>query len=135
MIVIPPIAATADLDFFLESVQVVYHLYTNDYTPDADTTLESFVEANWPGYTLLLARGWTPALWQTDYAIASADPLVWTLAAPISPTLVWGYYVTDWTSGSLLWCERVLTVPIPVVRIGDTVTLLPEIRFCQGCLS
>jgi len=100
-------------------------LYTNDKTPaEADTEAD---------YTVAVGFG---------YADVSLTPGNWVLT-PGAPTLaaypqviftftgalgnVYGYYITQTTSGKIMWAERFPSAPHNVVNNGDQVKVTPKV--------
>jgi hypothetical protein len=133
-IILPSVAALADLDDIIECLAPWYHLYVNNLTPTYDTTLADFTEASFPGYETTEATGWTPAVWIEPFAVTYADGIKWVLSESIPPVKVYGYYVTSGEAGHLCWCELREDGPITLQTMGDSVTLTPNLTLCQ-CLN
>lgn len=82
-------------------------LYQNDYTPDENSTLSSFSEADFTNYaakTLARSDWGTPTLNGTNKAQSQVSIQSWTCG--LSGNTVYGYYVLGATSGKVLWAER-----------------------------
>lgn len=130
-IVIPLIAAPQALDAMLADAHTWAHLYTNDITPDQDTTLADLTEASWPDYAPLRISGWTPSVVSGIYAVSTADQVLWTRGTGGDPAQVFGYWVSDLKTGAMLWVERRPQGPLPMAAASDQVLLLPRVTLRQ----
>jgi hypothetical protein len=130
VLVLPDVALTYIVDEFIGSIAPYVHLYMTDTPLTRRTTLADFVELDTPSYAAQRAVAWSPSTIRGSLAVTEADPIRWTRGAGGTPRDVYGYYVTDGVSGSLLWCERASTAPIPMRVLGDR--LLVIARWSQG---
>lgn len=86
-------------------------LFKNDYTPDAASVLADFQEATFGGYF----RQWIDSAgWPTPTIVGgkasstySLDPFTWTVTDP--GQTVYGYYVEEAATATVLWAERLAT--------------------------
>lgn len=102
----------------------ILRLYQNNYTPDENTTLLSFTEADFSNYAeVTLARSdWaTPTLDGNNKASSSVSQHYWTCG--LTGNTVYGYYVVGETSGKVLWSERFGS--LRVLSDGDVLFLTP----------
>jgi len=103
-------------------------LYSNDWTPDADTVVADLTECTFGGYSAhsLTRAAWIAATTDTDGTAKTAQSAVnWTVS---SSGNVYGYWVeTDEATPVLVWAER---FGIPrAVESGDTFSLTPKLSF------
>jgi len=113
MIVVPDVAEIELMKKVLKDENFILKLYRNDYTPDSDSLLSSFTEANFDGYgqKLLVKTSWTgpttvsPTAPCTDnLASATYAEQSWTCGS-VGNT-VYGYYVVGATTGKLMWADE-----------------------------
>ncbi|WP_018609486.1 hypothetical protein [Uliginosibacterium gangwonense] len=126
---IPAVGENKLLALMLGAGNQQLHFYTNDITPaDADTAA-SYTEANFSGYAAktLTGSSWTIAQNANAVAEAAYAELSWTNAG--SSQVIYGYYVTDATSGVLLWAER-FSASVTVMS-GDVIKLTPKITLSK----
>lgn len=103
-------------------------LFTNNITPaDSDTT-GTYTEAtgvNFPGYVALTLTG---ASWGAASAgsITYGSQQSFTSSGPATAD-VYGYFVIQVTSLTLVWSERDASAPFAVRNTGDAVKLTPVI--------
>ena len=95
----------------------------------ADTiTVASFTEMSTLGYTSpgqAMANGsWTITLNGAYQANGAYAPITWTFTAGTA-VVVYGYYVTDASSGQLLWFEP-FSSPKTVQYAGDQIVITPN---------
>lgn len=130
-VVIPDVAATYQLDELLDGLDTWYHLYAVPAVLGASTTLADLTESAWPGYAPIRVTTWSPALLIDGRAWSSADPALWTRGIGGVGGQVYGYYVTDGQTGSLIWCEARPGGPTPMLTSGDQVLVLPRLTLRQ----
>ena len=101
---------------------LVLRLYTNDYTPVEASVEGSFTEASGNGYA---AINLTPA---SNWAVTPGAPTdaafpqqVFTFTGPLGN--VFGYYITQVTSGKHVWGERFTDGPYNIVNNGDQIKI------------
>jgi hypothetical protein len=105
----------------------ILHLYQNDFTPTLSSHLFEFVESTFPGY---FAHGTNN--WQLPTVAAHVGTLVevnetFTVTSVPGPQFIYGYYLTDQSTGDLLWAERDPNGPFLVQHFLDSYTVKPEI--------
>jgi hypothetical protein len=112
-----------------EASDVEYHLYVNDYEPEASTLLSDFTEASGSGYAFKTVAGVSWTIVQGDPTVATASPLLWLFSgSDLGNT--YGYYVTDSTN-ALLWAERFTDGPYNVTTTS-TLTITPKLSIASG---
>ena len=100
---------------------LVLRLFKSNTTPSESTTEASLTEANFTGYSAitLTAASWTYTSGDPS-SIAYAQQ-TFTSSAGSQSQAVYGYYVTQVTSGKLVWVERFTDGPYTIVNNGDTI--------------
>lgn len=100
------------------------HLYTNDYTPLATSTVASFTEATFTGYadvTLSRATWGAPSTVSGKASSTYGTDPTFTCSGGASQTC-YGYYVTTVDDATLLWAERFDTSR--TIASGETLTVV-----------
>lgn len=102
-------------------------LFKNDYTPDNDTILTDFTEADFTGY----ASQAIPATWALTTVIAgraftSNAPMVFLCTGGATPNNIYGYWITD-GSGNLIFAERFASAPLVMDTAGQTISVTPSV--------
>ena len=137
------VTANPSLDRILELMKSEYEatslwlrLFKNDETPDVETVVGDFEEADFPGYSAIEFTGW-----------ADPDKVVdgkWVITAPIqtflctgsgTPNDIYGYYITDEEATVLLYSERDPNAPFPMTDNGDEYALRPRIYAADPSVS
>lgn len=103
-------------------------LYKNDVTPADANTESAFTEATFTGYTYidLTTGSWTV----TGGAPTEATFPQQTFTSSSNQTTenIYGYFVTQQTSGKLVWAERFTDAPYPITNNGDAIKITPKIQ-------
>lgn len=107
---------------------LVSRLFTNNITPADTDVAGTYTEAtgvNFPGYA---GQTLTGATWgaYTAGACTYGAQITWT-ASGAATADVYGYFVTQLSSGILGWSERDAGAPIAVRNSGDQVKFTPTI--------
>jgi hypothetical protein len=104
-----------------------YRLYTNNITPAETDVAGTYTEATFTGYAgqTLTGANWTV----TPGAPTLAGHAQLTFASTANQTLqnVYGYYVTQVTSGTIVLAERFTGAPFAIQNSGDEIRLTPSI--------
>lgn len=103
-------------------------LFVNNYTPDDTTVLANLTEMSTHGYAdkTLTKTSWVTVAGSTGQPASSTYALqTWTFTAAAAVT-VYGYFITDVTSGLLLWVELFAT-PKVIQNNGDQILITPTI--------
>lgn len=105
----------------------IFHLYDNDYTPTRPDVVGSFHEAIFSGYVSLAVTVWDAAV-RLDLGdwVTRANMLEFVCDADGPEDDIFGWYAT--TAGGVLVAAGRFTAAIPVIVLGDTVTLSPSIE-------
>jgi len=104
------------------------HLYTNDYSPTLLSDLPDFVQAAYPGYAPQPVAGMvlTPLLNPLSIALIG-DALTFSPTSAFAPRVrIYGYYVTQFLGGQILWAER-LPKRLYFSEPADSLVLTPQI--------
>lgn len=103
------------------STNLTVHLYKNDYTPVAGSTLANFTPCTFPGYGLLAANFGAVGINGAGEAEMTSALLTFTQTAA-SVSTVYGYFVTNGAGDQLVFAERFAT-PVNLNLAGDTIRL------------
>lgn len=106
------------------SEDLILRLYSNNITPAETDTAATYTEVTGSGYA---AKTLTGATWVvTSGAPSDATyPLqTWTFTGAAT---VYGYFLTETTSGIIKWAERATSAPINIVTNGSKIELTPTI--------
>lgn len=104
----------------------VLRLFVSNTTPSDTDTAGTYTEATFPGYAAITLTG-------ASWGAASAGTITYGSQQTFSCTgggaseSVYGYYITQASSGILMWSERDASAPFTVVNSGDQVKLTPTI--------
>lgn len=104
---------------------VIYHWYTNDYTPDADSDIMDFDEASGGDISTLTvaAADWTVSA-AAGSGVAEAPEEELSVAGALT---LYGYYVTDDMSLTIpIWAERFEGGPLVWPAGGGALLFTPR---------
>jgi len=104
---------------------LVLRLYTNDLTPDDDTVAADFVEQSGHGYAAVALDA---SSWTITNGLATYPQTVFTFNS--AAATVYGYYITEVTSGKLKYAERFPT-PDQIANNGDEVKVTPKLSMTR----
>jgi hypothetical protein len=102
---------------------LVLRLYTSDTTPGESDTAGTYTEATGNGYSAITLTGasWGAA---SGGSIAYAQQ-TFTFSGALGN--VYGYYMTQASSGTLVYAERFTDGPYNIVNNGDQIKITPTI--------
>lgn len=100
-------------------------LYKNNITPSDTDTAGTYTEATFPGYSAITLTGasWNAAASGT---IAYSAQQTFTCSGAATDD-IYGYYVVQAVSGTLLYSERDGAAPFAIRNSGDAVKITPTI--------
>lgn len=103
----------------------VLRLFQNNITPADTDTAGTYTESTFPGYAAITLTG---ASWNSaaSGSIAYSAQQTITCSGSASQS-VYGYYITQVTSGILMWAERDASAPFAIANSGDAVKITPTI--------
>lgn len=107
-------------------------LFVNSYTPDDTTIAGNLTEMSTLGYAekALTKTSWVVTAGSTGNPASAAYAVqTWTFTAG-TPVTVYGYYITDVTTGLLLWVES-FAAPKVVQYAGDQIIITPIITLSR----
>ncbi len=109
------------------SRELILRLYTNNINLDYYLEIDDFKEATGGDYTTIILEvdGWKFGF-KADDPIATYPEQVFSFKGPVG--LVYGYYLTNEDGNIVRWAEKFADVPYDVLRMGDTVTVVPRAR-------
>lgn len=104
---------------------LVLKLYKNNITPSDTDVAGTYTEATFPGYSAITLTG---ATWNAPAAgsISYSAEQTFTCSGA-STDDIYGYYVIQTTSGTLLYSERDGSAPFAVRISGDAIKITPTI--------
>lgn len=104
---------------------LVLKLYKNNITPSDTDTAGTYTEATFGGYAAITLTGasWNAA---SSGTIAYGSQQTFTCNATATDD-IYGYYVVQSSSGTLLYSERDANAPFAVRNSGDAVKITPTI--------
>jgi len=104
---------------------LVLRLFQNNITPADTDTAGTYTESNFTGYSSITLTGasWNAA---SSGSIAYSAQQTFTCSGASSQN-VYGYYITQVTSGILMWAERDGSAPFAIANSGDAVKITPAI--------
>jgi hypothetical protein len=107
---------------------LVLRLYKSNTTPGETDTAGTYTEADFTGYNAanLLGAGWGSATGGAPSSIAYAQQ-TFTSSAGSQNQNVYGYYLTQVSSGTLVYAERFSDGPYNIANNGDNIKVTPTI--------
>ena len=107
------------------SQDLVLRLYTSNTTPAEGDTDSTYTEASGSGYSAanLTAASWTVT--GGSPTTAAYPEITFTFTGALGN--VYGYYVTQTSSGILMWAERFTSGPFNIQNNGDQIKITPQI--------
>lgn len=136
MTILVPTASEKTLEDFMLGVTTpgnqILKLYVNNYTLVDATVAGDLTEMSTHGYA---AKTLTKTSWTTTVG-AGGQPATsvyaqqtWTFTAASAVT-VYGYFITDTTTGLLLWAEAFTAAKV-VQNTGDSIIITPTITLSR----
>lgn len=120
-LIVPLVGEAAFLEwaFRTHDPDLTIHLYQNNYTPVAGSTITDFVEATFDGYSPYVLGGWDPpAADGFGRYYTSPDEVTWTRGPAPPAEQIYGYYVTNVTYDIVWWAERFVGGPFYMGSAG-----------------
>jgi hypothetical protein len=104
---------------------LVLRLYQNNITPGESDTEATYTEATFTGYVAVTLTGssWGTAAGGT----ISYAQQTFTSTALQATQNIYGYYLTQVTSGKLVYSERFSDAPYPITNNNDQIKVTPTI--------
>lgn len=103
---------------------LVLKLFQNNLTPTEGTLTGALTEATFTGYAAAPLTSWTFTAGEEPVA---EHPLVdFTSTIDQTAQIVYGYYIVQAGSGSLVFVER-FPLPVQISFVGDTVRVQPRL--------
>ena len=101
-------------------------LFASNTTPADTDTAGTYTEATFAGYA---AIGLTGANWNNaaSGSISYNAQQTFTRSSSGAAENIYGYYLTQSVSGTLMWSERDASAPFAVTNAGDNVKVTPTI--------
>ncbi len=104
---------------------LVLRLFQSNTTPADTDTAGTYTESTFTGYSAINLTG---ASWNSaaSGSISYSSQQTFTCSGASSQN-VYGYYVTQVSSGILMWAERDASAPFAIANSGDAVKITPAI--------
>lgn len=103
----------------------VLKLYSNNITPSDTDTAATYTEATFAGYSAITLTG---ASWGAGSGgVTTFAQQTFTRSSTGATENIYGYFVTQVTSGVLLWSERDGAAPAAMTNAGDNIKLTPTL--------
>jgi hypothetical protein len=109
---------------------LVLRLYKSNTTPDESTTEATLTEADFTGYSAITLTASSWSYTAGDPGTLAYAQQTFTSSAGSQSQAVYGYYVTQVTSGKLVWVERFTDGPYTITNNGDTIKV--TLQFTQS---
>lgn len=105
---------------------LVLKLYSSNTTPSDTDTHTTYTEATFAGYSAITLTG---ANWNAASAgsISYNAQQTFTRSTTGAVENIYGYYVVQATSGTLVYSERDANAPFAVTNSGDAIKITPTI--------
>lgn len=114
----------------LRATPVDILLFKNNFTPDIDTLIGDFVECDFSGYSLNTVAFGTISRDGDDNASSTTETARFQHDGGATSNSVYGWYMLDHFSGTLLRAERFSDAPRAMVAIPDEIQV--TVRTTQG---
>lgn len=101
-------------------------LYSNNITPSDTDTAATFIECTFAGYAFKALPGASWNLYAGGSITYSAEQSFIRSSTGVAEN-VYGYYLTQATSGILAWAERSVSAPFITATLNDTFKVTPTI--------
>jgi hypothetical protein len=105
---------------------LVLKLYVNNITPSHTDIAGTYTEASFTGYAAITLTGasWNSA---SGGSISYSSQQSFTCSTTGTTQNVYGYFVVQASSGTLVYAERDPSAPFPITNTGDSIKLTPTI--------
>lgn len=125
---VPSVGEVVMMEAFLNktaSQDLVLRLYSSNTTPAETDTDATYTEVTGGGYSAanLTAANWTVT--GGNPTTAAYPEVTFTFTGSVGN--VYGYYVTQTSSGILMWAERFTSGPFNIQNNGDQIKITPQI--------
>ncbi|MCB0256007.1 MAG: hypothetical protein KDI55_19985 [Anaerolineae bacterium] len=102
-------------------------LYQNNVTPAETDTEAGYTEATFTGYSDVAMAGSSWGFTPGAPSEAAFAQQTFTSSADQTSQSIYGYFVTQQTSGLLVWAERFPAGPYAIANNGDNIKVTPKI--------
>lgn len=116
-----------DLASAWNTTKLKLHLYSNNFTPTTSSTVGSFTECTFAGYSAQDIDGWAYDTVASHVADMLASAKTFTRSTTGTSQNIYGYYVTDQAGTTLYFAELDPAGPRVVTNAGDSYTVTCKI--------
>lgn len=106
---------------------LVLRLFKNDKTPAEGDVAGDYTEADFTGYSAVTLAGGSWSYAAGNPGVISYAQQTFQSSADQSMQNIYGYYLTQVTSGILVAAERFASGPYPIKKNGDYIKPTPRI--------
>jgi hypothetical protein len=106
---------------------LVLKLYSSNTTPADTDTAGAYTEATFTGYSAKTLTGGSWTVVEGNPSEASYAQQIYTSTAGSQNQSIYGYFVVQTSSGSLMWAERFSDGPYTIVNNGDEIRITPKL--------
>lgn len=117
-IVVPTVGETTALEAWLKVGNHVLRLFKSNTTPGESDTAGTYTEADFTGYSAATLTG---SSWSVASGTASYAQQTFTSTAGSQNQDVYGYYITQVSTGTLMLAERFTDGPYNIANNGDNI--------------
>lgn len=103
-------------------------LFKSNTTPAETDTHTTYTVADFTGYSDISLTGTSWSITEGDPSFAAYAQQTFTSSAGSQNQPIYGYYVTQATSGILMWAERFPDGPYTIVNNGDAIKVTPRLE-------
>ena len=125
---VPDVGEKIALEAFVNKTapqDLILRLYQNNITPSDTDVAATFTECTFAGYASILLTGASWGVYVAGAVANSERQFIRSSSGVLQA--VYGYYLTQQTSGILAWAERDAAAPINTASLNDTVKVTPTI--------
>lgn len=108
---------------------LILRLYSSNTTPAEADVATTYTQATFTGYAAATLTGasWTFTVGAVTYATYAQQTFT-SSAVQGATQSIYGYYLTQASSGILMWAERFSDGPYPITNNGDSIRITPYIE-------
>jgi hypothetical protein len=104
----------------------VMRLYTNNITPAETDVTATYTEATGNGYGAITLTGSSWTFTEGDPSYGTYAQQTYTFTGALGN--VYGYFMTQTTSGLLMFAERFTSAPFSITQNGDQIKITPRLE-------
>lgn len=126
-LLVPNVGEVTALEAWLKSGNHVLRLFKSNTTPGESDTAASYTEADFIGYAAITLTGASWSVTPGAPTSAASALQTFTSSAGSQNQNVYGYYVTQASTGTLMFAERFTDGPYNIANNGDNIEVTPTV--------